>query len=278
MPTPRITMRQIRNVLRLHLEAGLTYSQIGRALDTPKSTVAKIVVLARVAGIDWGTAQGLDDTTLEARLYQPAVPRSARHLEPDFAYIHQELKRPGVTLQLLWEEVRPRQCAGVQIHELLRLIPQVGSVPEALDAPDPHRRRQTVRRLRWPDRADHRRSHRRDPRRAGLRCDIGRIELHLRLRHGTANGSGLGAFADCGAGVLRRHISADRPRPATRPDCSARPLRAGHGAAGGGVLRPLPRGGAAGAAGPPEGQAEGRERGARGRALDSCAPAQSPLL
>jgi transposase len=32
------------------------------------------------------------------------VPRSARHLEPDYAYIHQELKRPGVTLQLLWEE------------------------------------------------------------------------------------------------------------------------------------------------------------------------------
>ncbi|MHC6083244.1 IS21 family transposase [Ralstonia solanacearum] len=104
MLASRITMRQIRNVLRLHLEAGLTYSQIGRALDMPKSTVAKIVVLARVAGIDWGAAQGLDDAPLEARLYQPAVPRSARHLEPDFAYIHQELKRPGVTLQLLWEE------------------------------------------------------------------------------------------------------------------------------------------------------------------------------
>lgn len=75
-------MRQIRNVLRLHLEAGLTYSQIGRAQDMPKSTVAKIVVLARVAGIDWGAAQGLDDAPLEARLYQPAVPRSARHLSP----------------------------------------------------------------------------------------------------------------------------------------------------------------------------------------------------
>lgn len=97
-------MRQIRNVLRLHLEAGLTYGQIGRALGVPKSTVGKIVVLARVAGIDWAEVQGLDDASLEARLYQPAVPRSARHLEPDFAYLHQELKRPGVTLQLLWEE------------------------------------------------------------------------------------------------------------------------------------------------------------------------------
>ena len=32
------------------------------------------------------------------------MPRAARHLEPDYAHIHQELKRPGVTLQLLWEE------------------------------------------------------------------------------------------------------------------------------------------------------------------------------
>jgi transposase len=53
---------------------------------------------------DWTTAQGLGDEELEARLFQPAVPRSARHLEPDYAHIHQELKRPGVTLQLLWEE------------------------------------------------------------------------------------------------------------------------------------------------------------------------------
>jgi TnpA family transposase len=45
----------------------------------------------------------LSDVELEARLYQPAVPRSSRQLEPDYAWIHQELKRPGVTLQLLWE-------------------------------------------------------------------------------------------------------------------------------------------------------------------------------
>ncbi|WP_237573880.1 MULTISPECIES: IS21 family transposase [Burkholderiaceae] len=82
----------------------MSYGQIGRALGVPKLTVGKIVVLARVASIDWAEVQGLDDVSLEARLYQPAVPRSARHLEPDFAYLHQELKRPGVTLQLLWEE------------------------------------------------------------------------------------------------------------------------------------------------------------------------------
>jgi transposase len=97
-------MRQIRQTLRLQLEAGLSYAQIARAVGIGKGTVGKIVLLARAAGVDWTLAQTLSDEELEARLYRPAVPRASRQLEPDYAWIHQELKRPGVTLQLLWEE------------------------------------------------------------------------------------------------------------------------------------------------------------------------------
>jgi transposase len=97
-------MRQIRQALRLHLEAGLSHSQVGRALGIPKATVGKFARLARAAGVDWRVAQSLSDEQLEAQLYRAPVPRAARHLEPDYALIHQELKRPGVTLQLLWEE------------------------------------------------------------------------------------------------------------------------------------------------------------------------------
>ena len=97
-------MRQIRQALRLHLEAGLSYAQIARAVGLGKGTVGKFILLARAAGVDWAVAQTLSDEELEARLYRPAVPRSSRQLEPDYAWIHQELKRPGVTLQLLWEE------------------------------------------------------------------------------------------------------------------------------------------------------------------------------
>ena len=106
-------MRQIRQTLRLHLEAGLSYGQIGRALGVPKATVGKTILLARVAGVDWPTAQTLTDADLEARLYKPPVARSSQQLEPDFAAIHQELKRPGVTLMLLWEEyLRGLAAAG----------------------------------------------------------------------------------------------------------------------------------------------------------------------
>ena len=66
--------------------------------------VGKYVSLARLRGVDWALAQTLTDEELEARLYRPALPRSSYQLTPDFAAVHQELKRAGVTLQLLWEE------------------------------------------------------------------------------------------------------------------------------------------------------------------------------
>ena len=96
-------MRQIRETLRLH-QAGLSYSEVGRALKISKSVVGKYVTLARVAGVDCELAQTLDDEQLEARVYRPALPRDSHQLAPDFGVVHQELKRPGVTLMLLWEE------------------------------------------------------------------------------------------------------------------------------------------------------------------------------
>jgi hypothetical protein len=82
MPTPRITARQIRQTLRLHYEASLSYSQVGRALGVPKATVGKNVLLARAADVDWAMAQSLSDAELESRLYKPPVPRSAPQIDP----------------------------------------------------------------------------------------------------------------------------------------------------------------------------------------------------
>jgi transposase len=97
-------MRKIRETLRLHLQAGLSYSEVGRELKMAKSTVGNYVMLARVAAVDWAVAQSLCDEELQARLFRPALARNSHQLAPDFALIHQELKRPGVTLQLLWQE------------------------------------------------------------------------------------------------------------------------------------------------------------------------------
>ncbi len=111
MPTPRVTMSKLRHTLQLLHGGTLSTRQIGAALGISKSTVSEIASYARVAGVDWTLAQTLSDEELQARLYKPPVPRESRHLEPDCSHIHRELRRPGVTLQLLWEEYQ-QQHAG----------------------------------------------------------------------------------------------------------------------------------------------------------------------
>lgn len=104
MPTPKVTMSKLRHTLQLLHAGALSTRQIGAALGISKSTVSEIASYARVAGVDWALAQTLSDEELQSRLYKPPVARESRHLEPDCAHIHRELRRPGVTLQLLWEE------------------------------------------------------------------------------------------------------------------------------------------------------------------------------
>lgn len=105
MPAERIAMRRIREVLRLKHECALSHSQIAQVLRVSKGTVSNYLNQAAAAGITHNAALGLDDAALMARLYpQRYVYR--RFAVPDFASVHRELKKKGVTLQLLWEEYR----------------------------------------------------------------------------------------------------------------------------------------------------------------------------
>jgi hypothetical protein len=159
--------------LCLYLQAGLSYNEVGRALKISESAVGKYVSLARVAGVDWVVAQTLSDEELECRLYRPPLPRSSYPLTPDFAAVHQELKRPGVTPAAAVGGVRRSQRVGLQVPQLLLEVSGLGSGPEALDAPYPPGRREAVRGLRRPDHAAGGCRHRRDHRRADLRGQLG---------------------------------------------------------------------------------------------------------
>jgi transposase len=96
-------MRKIRNVLRLKYEVGLSHEKIAAATGMSKGAVTNAVRRALREGLSWPLPMDLDDSRLEAMLYAQAAPRD-RYARPDYALIHQELKRKGVTLQLLWEE------------------------------------------------------------------------------------------------------------------------------------------------------------------------------
>jgi len=99
-------MRKIREVLRYRYSTGLSLDAIARALKLSKGVVAKYVRLASAAGLTWPIPDTLDDASLEKLLYRQAVARELTFAEPDYAVVHQELKKKGVTLTLLWEEYR----------------------------------------------------------------------------------------------------------------------------------------------------------------------------
>jgi transposase len=98
-------MRKIREVLRLKLERGFTHRQIAASCQIGAGTVSEYVHRAHASGLTWDDVQSLSDADLESRLFHQVqyVPKVAR-APIDCEWAHQELRRTGVTLQLLWTE------------------------------------------------------------------------------------------------------------------------------------------------------------------------------
>ncbi len=106
MGAERLPMRRIREVLRLKHESGLRHRAIARACGVGVGTVSEYVRRAAEAGLTWPLPAELDEAELEARLFSAAAVPVRERAAPDCVGMHQELKRAGVTLQLLWEEYR----------------------------------------------------------------------------------------------------------------------------------------------------------------------------
>lgn len=129
MTQERLSMRKIREVLRLKFESGLSHRAIARSCAISHSTVREYIHRARTAGLSWPLPEGLDEDQLD-RLPRnlhlgflfptppspsgrtiPACP-GGQAREPDWKAIHTELRRKGVTLRLLWLEYRRTRPDG----------------------------------------------------------------------------------------------------------------------------------------------------------------------
>jgi len=98
----------------LRFECKLSLDAIARALSLSKGVVAKYVKMVEQRHESWEALASLDDNALNLALSSQSTPpaiRASQFTPPDYAWVHQELKRKGVTLQLLWEEYQA-QCAG----------------------------------------------------------------------------------------------------------------------------------------------------------------------
>jgi transposase len=114
MATERLPMRKIREILRLRREQGLSVREAARALGVSVGVVSKTSARAEKAGVTWTVAESLSDVELEARLYgRPPGPNDDRP-RPDPVYTHTELRRSGVTLELLHLEYLERHPTGLR--------------------------------------------------------------------------------------------------------------------------------------------------------------------
>lgn len=121
VPRPRSAMRKIREILRLALGEGLSRRATGAATGLPYTTVSDHLARAARAGLGWPLPDGMDDAQLEARLFARAEPPpSASRPLPDWPMVHRELRRKGMTLQLLHMEYKERQPDGYQYTQFCR--------------------------------------------------------------------------------------------------------------------------------------------------------------
>ena len=114
MAFSRLPMRKILEVLRLYHEGRRSHREIARAVVASPTTVGEILRRAKLAGIGYPLPSGLTEMAAEAALYPPPAPSSNKRPEPDWVGVHRELRRKGVTLDLLWQEYKAEHPDGYQ--------------------------------------------------------------------------------------------------------------------------------------------------------------------
>ena len=119
-----INMRYVKDILRLKHQNQLSVREIAGSCGLPASTVGDYLQRAQAAGLSWPLPEGMTDTDLAERLLQPAAaatPSDPTKPLPDWRTVHEQLRRKGVTLQLLWQEYRQAYPEGYQRSQFCQL-------------------------------------------------------------------------------------------------------------------------------------------------------------
>jgi transposase len=108
MPTQRLSMRRIKEVLRLKHVQGLPERAIARTVGVSNGVVHGYLSRARAAGLSWPLPDGMTDEDLEFLLFPApkAASQSPLRPVPDWSHVDKELRRRNMTRRLLWEEYR----------------------------------------------------------------------------------------------------------------------------------------------------------------------------
>lgn len=114
MANERISMNKIREIVRLSEECRLSGRQIAKALNISRPVVSQYVIDFKAAGLSYALIQGLGDEELLGALGKKRKDKNERYriLSEKFEYFAKEIKRVGVTTQLLWNEYKKENTEG----------------------------------------------------------------------------------------------------------------------------------------------------------------------
>jgi len=111
--TKELSVRKIREVLRLALNCNMGHREIARSCSVAPATVGNYVNPVRERGLSYADLARMSDEELK-QVFQCPKPEHKARPEPDWEEIHRELKKKGVTLQLLWQEYKQAHLDGWQ--------------------------------------------------------------------------------------------------------------------------------------------------------------------
>lgn len=122
MAYERLPMRKIREILRLYYECKLSRNQIGLSCGISRTAVSDCLGRAMTAGLNWPIPENLNDEEIEKLLYKnDAKWKTQKAGHPEWAKIHTELRRAGVTRELLWQEYREQNPDGLGYSQFCTL-------------------------------------------------------------------------------------------------------------------------------------------------------------
>lgn len=101
-------MDKIREIIRLY-ELGYSQGEIARSCHVARSTVQDYIRRAAAQGLGYADLKDLSHSEARERLGKGKRRASTPAVPIDFAQVHRELSRKGVTLALLWQEGLDRQ-------------------------------------------------------------------------------------------------------------------------------------------------------------------------
>ena len=120
----RLSMRKTREILRLKWHLGRTNREIGISVKASSSTVSECICRARRAGLSWPLDEALDDAVLIGMLYPSQQKVNTKEDQLDWQYVYNEMKRKGVTLQLLWYDYKSHHPEGLSYSQYCNLYRQ----------------------------------------------------------------------------------------------------------------------------------------------------------